>query len=184
MPNLTSISVAGYKPRKVRREIPDDRATGLFLIVQPSGAKSWAVRLRRPDKKTAKLTLGKVNLTEQETADKPERGGTLTLRQARLLATQIDNQRASGVDVITKYKADKLRKRTAAVESETNTFGAIACEFFANYRTRKWQSRPRRWRDDAATLEISTRCRSCESEAGHHSGQSDPKLERQTDYRF
>jgi integrase len=152
MPVLTPIAVASYKPHKVRREIPDDRATGLFLIVQPTGAKSWAVRLRRPNKKSAKLTLGKVNLTNEETADKPELGGTLTLRQARLLATQIDNQRASGLDVVAERKAEKNRQRDAAVDRAANTFGAALPQFFIQHRTRKWNTRPRRWREDAATL--------------------------------
>jgi integrase len=152
MPVLTAVSVAAARPHKARREIPDAKATGLFLVIQPSGSKSWAVRLRRPDGKTAKLTLGRVNLTDEETTDKPEHGGTLTLRQARLLATKIDNERASGKDVVAERKEDKLRKRTAAADRAANTFAAAVREFFIDYQTRKWQARPRNWRNDAATL--------------------------------
>lgn len=39
-------------------EIPDPGLTGLYLVVQPSGAKSWAVRYRHAGK-TRKMTLGK-----------------------------------------------------------------------------------------------------------------------------
>ncbi len=42
---------------KDRREIPDDYMRGLYLIVQPTGAKSWAVRYRDGGK-LAKHTIG------------------------------------------------------------------------------------------------------------------------------
>jgi hypothetical protein len=92
MPTLTPVTVAAYKPQRVRREIPDSKAQGLFLIIQPkpSGRKSWAIRLRRPDGRTAKLTLGRVDLPDVETSDDPVQGAALTLGQARELAEQID----------------------------------------------------------------------------------------------
>ena len=40
-----------------RREIPDDYMRGLYLIVQPTGAKSWAVRYRHGGK-SAKHRIG------------------------------------------------------------------------------------------------------------------------------
>jgi integrase len=42
---------------KERREIPDGYLRGLFLIVQPTGAKSWAVRYRHQGR-SRKHTLG------------------------------------------------------------------------------------------------------------------------------
>jgi integrase len=41
-----------------RREIPDQALSGLYLVVQPSGAKSWALRYRYAGK-PKKLTLGR-----------------------------------------------------------------------------------------------------------------------------
>lgn len=41
-----------------RQEVPDPALSGLYLIVQPSGAKSWALRYRYGGK-PKKLTLGK-----------------------------------------------------------------------------------------------------------------------------
>lgn len=41
-----------------RREIPDPALSGLYLVVQPSGAKSWALRYRYANK-PKKLTLGR-----------------------------------------------------------------------------------------------------------------------------
>jgi hypothetical protein len=46
--------------------------------------------LRRPDGRTAKLTLGRVDLPDVETSDDPVQGAALTLGQARELAEQID----------------------------------------------------------------------------------------------
>lgn len=46
------------KPDAARRlEIPDATLPGLYFIIQPSGAKSWAVRYRH-EGRTRKLTLG------------------------------------------------------------------------------------------------------------------------------
>ena len=41
-----------------RREVPDPALSGLYLVIQPSGAKSWALRYRYGGK-PKKLTLGK-----------------------------------------------------------------------------------------------------------------------------
>jgi integrase len=54
---LTVAGVEKTKPGAKRIEIPDDIVRGLYLIVQPTGAKSWAARFRvggRPQK----LTIG------------------------------------------------------------------------------------------------------------------------------
>ncbi len=43
---FTDISIRNLKPSAKRREIPDPGARGLYLVVQPSGMKSFAVRYR------------------------------------------------------------------------------------------------------------------------------------------
>ena len=44
---LTSKAVEKMQPDPERRlEVPDGLLPGLYLVVQPSGAKSWAVRFR------------------------------------------------------------------------------------------------------------------------------------------
>jgi integrase len=57
MAKLTAKSVEAWRPDEVRREIPDAYLTGLYLIVQPSGRKSWAVRYWRSGR-SHKHTLG------------------------------------------------------------------------------------------------------------------------------
>ena len=59
---LTAAAVAKLKPAAVRREIADGGCPGLYLVIQPSGKKSWAMRFRRPSGKQGKLTLGGVDL--------------------------------------------------------------------------------------------------------------------------
>ena len=43
---LTAIAVAKARAGVERREIPDPGCHGLYLIVQPSGHRSWALRYR------------------------------------------------------------------------------------------------------------------------------------------
>jgi integrase len=55
---LTAESVGALKPAATRREIADDNRPGLYVVVQPSGSKSFAVRYRF-GKEWRKVTLGK-----------------------------------------------------------------------------------------------------------------------------
>lgn len=56
---LTTKAVEAAKPDPARRyEVPDPALTGLYLVVQSSGVKSWALRYRFSGK-PAKLTLGR-----------------------------------------------------------------------------------------------------------------------------
>jgi len=56
---FTTKAIENLKPDQAnRQEIPDPALSGLYLVVQPSGVKSWAVRYRHAGK-PRKLTLGK-----------------------------------------------------------------------------------------------------------------------------
>jgi integrase len=86
---LTPLAVENAKPRKVdgvpvRTEIPDRACPGLFLIVQPSGVKSWALRYRNSARRSRKLTLGGVD--------------TLTLAAARAGAAAAQHEIDKGGD--------------------------------------------------------------------------------------
>jgi integrase len=54
---LTVKNVETMRPGTDRREIPDDHMSGLYLVLQPSGAKGWAVRYRHQGV-SRKHTLG------------------------------------------------------------------------------------------------------------------------------
>jgi integrase len=111
---LTTKFVENVKPSATTRiEIPDAGCAGLYLILQPSGHKSWAVRYRFG--KAVKLTLGP--------------WPKLSLLDARVAATEARKQVAKGVDPA-KAKADEKIKADAAT---ANTVTAI-CE---NYLKRE-----------------------------------------------
>ena len=54
---LTDLAIKKLAAPPSRRELPDGKISGLYLIMQPSGARSWAVRYRA-DGAPRKLTLG------------------------------------------------------------------------------------------------------------------------------
>jgi integrase len=91
---LTAATVEKAKPGPKRREIADGRLPGLYLIVQPSGAKSWAVRYRHGST-PRKLTLGTAN--------------ALSLAEARDAAREVLRDAALGADPAAAKKAAKSK---------------------------------------------------------------------------
>ena len=100
---LTEAAVQKLKAHKQRREVHDGK--GLYLVVQTSGAKSWATRFRKPDGARAKLTLGPLDESGKEMSGDLVVGQPLTLVSARALAGEINRQRAMGKDVIAERKS-------------------------------------------------------------------------------
>jgi integrase len=66
---LTDRLINSLPPPEIRQEIPDGEVAGLYLIVQPSGVKSWAVRYRF-DRTPRKATLGRYPTIDVATARK------------------------------------------------------------------------------------------------------------------
>jgi integrase len=148
--NLTVAVIERIKPAFQRQEIADAGAKGLYLIVQPSGSKSWAMRFRKPDGNPTKLTLGSFN-PGKAARGAPVMGGPLTLAEARSLSADINRMRASGTDVVSDAKAEKHRHRRIAA-GETNTFAEVAQAFIQKHKVKKTGERPRGWRDVAKVL--------------------------------
>jgi integrase len=98
---LTAAGIEKTKATDKRQELPDGIITGLYLIVQPSGKKAFALRYRF-EGKTRKLTLGRY----------PQ----LSLKDARLAATDALEGVGSGSDPMAQKQADK-----AAQEERRNT---------------------------------------------------------------
>jgi hypothetical protein len=87
---LTDAAVRSFKARPKRYEVPDHGAQFLYLVVQPSGAKSWALRYSIGGK-PKKFTLGPVFVLDAKEAEpdrKPEIDQALTLAGARALDAQ------------------------------------------------------------------------------------------------
>jgi integrase len=78
MARLTVKNVEALVATEKRREIPDELLPGLYFIVQPSGAKSWAVRYRL-NGKSHKHTIGRYPLFDLKAA---REAGTKALRAA------------------------------------------------------------------------------------------------------
>ena len=70
---LTAIAVEKARARTERYELADPGCRGLYLVIQPSGVKSWAARYRFRGRST-KLTLGPVLVgARAESASNPHR---------------------------------------------------------------------------------------------------------------
>jgi integrase len=144
---LTAAAVARFRAGRARREISDG-TSGLRLVIQPSGVKSWAVRFRRPSGKSAKLTLGSCDDNGKESDGEPVIGGHLSLAAARRLAADTRRQLALGRDPAATYLAEKQRARATAIETSANTFSAAARDFIEQHSRRKI----RRWKEQARLL--------------------------------
>jgi integrase len=122
MPKLTTKAVEAIKPTTDRREIPDALLPGLYLIVQPSGARSWAVRYRHGDR-TRKHTLGNYPL--------------LDLKAARELGAKALRVAAEGRDP----GHDKKQERGTTVEDVVAQFLDRHCRHNHSPRTLKESER-------------------------------------------
>jgi integrase len=148
---LTAAAVAKLRPAKDRLEIPDAGCAGLYLLVQPSGTKGWALRYRRPDGRPAKLVLGSVyakNADTEEPDTAPTIGGHLTLAAAHRLVTALKHEIAQGRDPAAAHIQEKAQRRTAAKDAASNTFAGAARDFVEQYA----RKRVRRWPEQARLL--------------------------------
>ncbi len=113
---LTALAVEKAKPRADRYEMPDGLLTGLYLIVQPSGAKSWAVRYRY-GAKPRKVTLGPFP--------------ALDLSNARDAAREALQAVAKGGDPASQRRAGKEEARAGR-----DLFENVVAEFLKRHRKR------------------------------------------------
>jgi integrase len=121
---LSQRAVEAARPDPAKRvEVPDGALPGFYLVVQPSGAKSWAVRYRA-DGKPRKLTLGAF----------PRLG----LAQARDRAREALAAASEGRDPA----GEKLALAREVDTAAQSRFGHVAAEFVEKYarpRNRTWR---------------------------------------------
>jgi hypothetical protein len=98
--------------------VPDRACAGLYLVVQPSGAKSWAVRYRRGGK-TRKLTLGNVE--------------ALPLAAARRAAADALHEVAVGRDPAADKQRRVAESEQAAALRASDTVDSLVAQFLAQY---------------------------------------------------
>jgi hypothetical protein len=114
-------TIDAIKPHKTKRqELPDGTVTGLYLVVQSSGAKAWAVRYRYAGK-SAKLTLGPY----------PRLG----LAEARAAARETLGIVSEGNDPTADLVTLKRLKRGPVVDGN-RTFEAVKKRFIESQRAK------------------------------------------------
>lgn len=128
---LTTKAVEAAKPAANRREIPDGLLTGLYLVVQPTGAKSWALRYRHAGK-PRKLALGAVAPALPGPEPEPLLGGPLTLGGARKVARDQLLLIAAGRDPGAEKQAAKAAARDPE-DRDRDLLKTIAGQFLERY---------------------------------------------------
>jgi integrase len=122
--SLTVRGIETLKAAASRREIPDRLLPGLYLVVQPSGAKSWAVRYRHRGR-PRKHTLGAYP--------------AIDLKSARDLARGTFRAVAEGRDPGQEKAAERQR---VELEDLPSTIGAVAAQFLdRHYRNKRPRTR-------------------------------------------
>ncbi len=121
---LTTRTIDTLATPGARREVPDGLLRGLYLVIQPSGARSWAVRYRNAAGTPRKHTLGTYP--------------AIDLRSARELAQHALIEVAKGSDPA----ADRKSARTGAkVPSDRDIVEKVADQFIERYakaNTKSW----------------------------------------------
>jgi integrase len=106
-----------------RREIPDGGAPGLFLVVQPSGAKSWAFRYRAAGK-PRKMTLGA--------------WPAVGLAEARRAAERAADAVALGGDPAAEHlQAKRAAKAEAEANPDRDLVRGVVADFLARHAAKK-----------------------------------------------
>jgi integrase len=143
---FTQLAVNAARPKRngagevVRSEYPDPGCAGLYLIVQPSGVKSWALRYRFGGT-PKKLTLGSAS----------DAAGALTLASARKAAADARSKIEHGTDPAEeRHKAKAEAARRAALHA-TDSVEALAEQFLALYA--KPRTRPRTYQQTVDVLQ-------------------------------
>lgn len=118
---LTETAVSKFAKGATRQEIPDALVPGLYLVVQPSGKKSWAVRYRimgKPQKFTLggypALPLAKARESARSTLEEVARGQDpgAAKKERRLAEQDGGDARFLLENIVTRYLDRYAKKRT------------------------------------------------------------------------
>ena len=143
---LTTKAIEAATKGEKRKEIPDGLLPGLYLIIQPSGAKSWAIRYRHGGK-PRKMVLGTVAPKLDGPEPEPVLDSPLTLAGARKIARDQLQIVAAGRDPATeKIAAKRVARDPATIDRDL--FGTVARRFVDRYAKPKNRS----WAESARLL--------------------------------
>ena len=136
---LTAKAVEAAKADPSKRvEKPDAALPGLYLVIQPSGSRSWALRFRRGGR-PAKLTIGPVlDRRHDATAASLPLGQPHTLSEARTAARAALQAVAEGRDLT---EVRKARQPAATANPDRDLIRHLSATFIERYakpRLRSW----------------------------------------------
>ena len=132
--HLTKTTIDALKPAANRYEQPDLGERGLYLVVQPSGHKSWALRYKI-DGRSRKLTI----------QEYPVFG----VDEARRAARAAKDSAKKGLDPA-EQKKERLAEQKAARETDIDTFAGVARLFIFRHA----QPNNKGWKEQARLLGI------------------------------
>jgi integrase len=135
---LTAKRIENAQTTRARQEIPDGLLVGMYLVVQLSGAKSFAVRYRHAGQ-PRKLTLGAFP--------------ALSLDAARDIGAKALRAAAEGRDPATEKQAAKNDAKKAgaeAIRDQRDLFENVAHEFIERHALKN--NRESTWRETARIL--------------------------------
>jgi integrase len=135
---LTVTRIDNAKATSSRQEIPDGLLVGLYLVVQPSGARSFAVRYRYAGQ-PRKLTLGPYP--------------AVNLEAARTLGAKALRAAAEGRDPATEKqsaKGDAKRQAAEEIRGKRDLFENVARDFIERHAMKS--NRETTWRETARIL--------------------------------
>jgi integrase len=135
MSKLTVLAVQNARPKRrhgqpVTTELPD--GNGLYLVVQPSGHKSWAVRYRI-SKRSRKWVIGDAVALDRGEANP---SGVLTLSHARRRAAEAQILIEQGIDPAGEAKTQQQQQRQRA-DAAAQTFESVARAYYERMEVEK-----------------------------------------------
>jgi integrase len=143
---LTARAIEQAKPSASRREIPDGIVGGLYFVVQPSGAKSWAARYRHGGK-PRKLTLGPYPALDLAKARKAARDALEVVAKGNdpaALKRVARRDAAEGRDLVENVIADFLERHAKAKRSYREIKRMLDREVSPKWKGRRIQDIGRR----------------------------------------
>ena len=133
--DLTVKALESLKPGAARREVPDGHTRGLFYVLQPTGAASWAYRYRFAGK-PKKLTIGTYP--------------AIDIKAARELASEAAKAVARGDDPAATKQAGKIAAREATHEAQ-DLLDSVVEAFITRYAQK--QTKEKSWRETKRLLD-------------------------------